>query len=480
MENIERLSKLTGRQARIQSSIQRTERIIDGFQNRTLPSLQKISVKIESEIATIKEELEKEKPIPNLVLDYEKVTAQVNGGEERKLSEFEWEILAYFGDRKRDGQEEVPVSDLARHAKEMGASFASRLVTLSIGGIKKKFMDYPYLIISSQTAGGESAYKLNANVETIENDNGGPGGTAAETLNEARTDPSDLDSVIKQSEDSSLTKTNRVEVPAIIDRITENLWESLTYLDKASLTESFFKNPDAFKAQVDEMVKNLVEFKKGSAQVPLPSEILRETGIEEKRDQAVFRLRALVSLSLIDPQNTIVRTIYGWGRQINDLIMVLGGGTQAKDILYQSINSLDDVSRALLLSKISMSKRFEILKVGMDQVDEREMAFFMNTAVFQYNRDGDAGDLEEIVITTMERDASLEPFSATRVVESILQHYPDGAVYIISRLKKAAKQADFVGHLQDFLSSHPETAQIAVELEYEDEEHEIVPQSRRL
>lgn len=274
----------------------------------------------------------------------------------------------------------------------------------------------------------------------------------------------------------------RKEVPAIVEKISENLWERLSSLDQTNLTEAFFKDPQRVTSQVDEMVNYLTDFRSGKVQTPSSSEILGANQTESKTDLAVSRLKSLVTLSILEPQHPSVRTVVAWGRQLNDLVLLLGGNWQARESLYQAINSLDDVSRALLLSEISMTKRFEILKVGMDQVNEHEMAFFINMATYIYHRNGDPGDMEEILITTMERDESTESFSATKVVDAILRNYPNGANYIFRELTRASRQMDFGGHLMSFFYSHPQTANLAQQLErtYGDQIDEFVPWNRRL
>lgn len=268
------------------------------------------------------------------------------------------------------------------------------------------------------------------------------------------------------------------EVPAIVERISENLWENLSFLDKANLAEAFFRDSVGMKAEVDKTIKHLVEFKKGNVSSPQARHILGEADPDLKKGLALEKLRHLVSLSIVEPQHPTVR-IMGMGKELNDLIMLLGGGNQGREMLSQAINSLDEVARAILLSKMSMTKRFEILKIGADHVNEREMAFFLNTAIYQYSRDGDAGDLEEIFLTAMERDLSTEQFSASRIVEAILQHYPNGASYIFRKLREAARQLDFEGHLQDFFLSHPATLKLAYIIEGEEEERDMLPRNRR-
>jgi hypothetical protein len=224
----------------------------------------------------------------------------------------------------------------------------------------------------------------------------------------------------------------------------------------------------------------LSNFRQGKVDAPSGVEILSEADPDAKKGLATEKLRSLVALSLVEPENPAVRTITGWGKQLNDLLLLLGGGEESREILFHSINDLDEISRALLLSRISMSKRFEILKVGLDQVNEREMAFFLNMAVFLYNRSGNPGDLEEILITTVERDQSAEPFNASEVIESILENYPEGSGYIFKELMKAAEQMDFSGHLSDFFLSHAATLRLAHRLEEEDETDNVVPWNRRL
>ena len=486
MERESKLNQLIKRHEKAQSSIARAGKIMEGLQNRTIPNLTRISADIESQVEVLKGELERENYLPLLILDYEKGTAQINGGERRELSDFEWELIAYFGDKKKLGEEEIPFADLTKHAREMGASgnSASYLVTQSIKRIRNKFSDYPDLITTLENQGKVSVYKLNAKVEIIEDD-GGPQETevTAQEMPTGKIEKDKGDVSEEPPTDQELTGnlgiTNlRSEVPAIINKIADELWENLTPLDRDHLTEAFFQDPERIRSQVDEMTRYLTEFRKSKVEIPTPSQILGATAQETKRDLATSKLKSLISLSLTEPQHSAIKTVVGWGRQLNDLILLLGGSEQARETLFQAINSLDDLSRALLLSRISMTKRYEILKVGIDQANEREMAFFINIATYTYIQNGDAGDLEEVVISTMERDLSTEQFSATRVVESIIQHYPN---YPFARLIQAARQLDFVGHLEDLFSSHPQTLTLALAIENEKEEGaEIVPWNRRL
>lgn len=277
------------------------------------------------------------------------------------------------------------------------------------------------------------------------------------------------------------TEARIEQAPALIDKLSTNLWDQLSEIEKANLTEAFFKNPKALAVQVDAMSSFLDAYRKGEVETPTTYDILQESSRDAKKDLAAKRLKSLASLSIINPNDSSIRTVVGWGRQINDITLMLGGGSQATEALFETINSLDDVTRALVLSQLSMSKRYEIMKVGMDQVNEREMAFFINSAIYTFNKSGDPGDVEEIIITTMERDQSVESFSATRVLEYIIENYSDPE-FIFRQLIQAAKQQDFGGNLMDFFFSHQETQVLGHRLAriYGEETNEIVPRNRRL
>lgn len=274
----------------------------------------------------------------------------------------------------------------------------------------------------------------------------------------------------------------RAAVPALVSRIEDNIWETLKPLDRANLTEAFFRQPDETKKQIDEFVARLGEFRKGKNDMPTEREILEETSLLTKQEMAASRLKTLVTLSILEPEHPSVRTIHGWGRQLNDLILLLGGSSQGEELLFAAINSLDNVTRSLLLSEISMTKRYAILKVGMDQVNEREMAFFISQAVFRFYRSGDACDLEEIILTTMDRDTSREQFSTKRVIEAIFSHYPARAQFMFDQMIKASYQLDFGGHLMSLFLSHEFTQNHAdkVDWEYGEEIDDFVPWNRRL
>lgn len=260
------------------------------------------------------------------------------------------------------------------------------------------------------------------------------------------------------------------------ERLEGNLWNTLSPIDRANLSEAYFRSKQEVEAQIDEFSKQVNLYKRGQVVSVSGREILK-ADYEGKTQLVSARLRELLALSIVNPKNKAVNTKFGWGRQLNDLILLSGGGEKGKDVLFDAIENLSDVERALVLSQISMTKRFEILMVGLDQINEREMASFINNAVYEYRRNGDAALLEEIILVCDGRDGKGD-FSSSRVIDAILTNFssPD---FIFKQLAQASYQLDFTGSLRNVLASHPDTSRIAYQL-LDLEEDDYIPWNRRI
>lgn len=274
------------------------------------------------------------------------------------------------------------------------------------------------------------------------------------------------------------TVSTEITAAERIEQFTSNILEKLSPIDLENVEDEIRRAPEQIKMDIDEVARYVTEFSKGEFE-DVPASQLLEGTVEDKVAVAGHRLKNLIALSITQPTNPVVRTKFGWGKEMNDMILFAGGGDRGREVVFEALFNLSEIERALALSQISMSKRYEIMMVGLDQQNEREMAFFMNNAVYKYFKSGETEALELIVTSIRDREA-LDGFVTGRVVDEILEHYPDGANFIFDKMTEAAKQADFVEDLIALFCSNKATANRGHQLvEGDDYNDNIVPYKKR-
>lgn len=284
---------------------------------------------------------------------------------------------------------------------------------------------------------------------------------------------------IDQKTEVVSSKETPTSIAALVESVLDNLWRQISPLDRDKLTEAFFRDPQAIHAQIREVARMLRTATTRGLRVPDSAEILAARA-DQKTGLVALSLRSLLYSSVIDPNDSNVRTKFSWGRKLGDLILLAGGGARGSRVLYEALGQLNDVERAIVLSQISMSKKYEIFKVGFDQVDEREMAFFLNMAASKFYRSGMADDLEEVISAVAERADSESNFSAWKVVDFVLQNYPDDAKSIFAHMMEVARQMDITFQLAAIFRSHPDTSRLVIIMDNWDYEDTYLPRNRRL
>ncbi len=244
---------------------------------------------------------------------------------------------------------------------------------------------------------------------------------------------------------------------------SSNFIEKLSIIDKANIQEAMFQDPKKVKAEIDDVTKTVAKVKSGEFQVPKNSQLLEGTTVD-KIDLVKDRLKGLLAMSLVDPKNKTVRSKFGWGKELNEMMLFAGGGDAGREVVCEAIFNLNSVEQALVLSQMSMTKRYEILLVGLDEINEREMAGFISNATFKFNKSADTEELEQIVSSIMARD-NLHGFEPGKVIDALEAHYPNRTDIIYREMINAARQADFVHDLMGFFSSNELTARWATKLE---------------
>lgn len=252
-------------------------------------------------------------------------------------------------------------------------------------------------------------------------------------------------------------------IAEFVEDFSRTFMDKLSEIDRANIQEAMFRDPKRVKAEIDEVTKTVTKFKKGEFQTPNSSQLL-EGRVSDKIDLVGERLKGLLALSLVDPNNKTVRSKFGWGKELNEMMLFSGGGEAGREAVFEAIFNLNGVERALVLSQMSMTKRYEILLIGLDQINEREMAGFISNATYKFEKTADTEELEEIVSGIVARD-NLDGFEVGKVIDAIEEHYPHTTHLIYRRLINAARQADFVHDLMEFFSSNQMTAQWTTKLE---------------
>lgn len=263
----------------------------------------------------------------------------------------------------------------------------------------------------------------------------------------------------------SLTTEQPSEPTALVtlNTLGEAIMAKLTPVDKDTLVEDAQLNPLSFAASVEVFRENVQAFRDGELTPPNPSAIIEEEDVDDKVGLVRRNLEALISLSVTDPNNRAVKTIQSWGRNLNEFKLLLGGGPIGTELLYEAISTLDSVSQAVLLSQMSSWQRYQIMLVGINQVNEREMSSFINNSVFARHLRGEHSDepddqLIQMIHAIEERHlSSSERFDAGKVIEALFTYHKYGADYVLNQLIQLAEEYNMEADLIVLFSSSPLT-----------------------
>lgn len=262
----------------------------------------------------------------------------------------------------------------------------------------------------------------------------------------------------------------------VVDLVEEKIWTRLTPIDRANLEETFIRDRQRFKREISRVQGYISAFAAGELEVPSDTQIIEETDQDERVKVVKKRLEGLIALSVVEPEHADVRNIYSWGARLNEMMLLLSATRPADEALFEVVSSLDDVSRAILLSQISMTKRYEIMKIGLMQVNEREMAYFINNSVFELHRASMPSNINdyrlgsaidgvcEIIVTMSEREETDRGFSAAKVFEEFISHYPNGADFVFDRMIRAAKDLNLEAELMALFCASPQTYHLAARI----------------